>query len=442
MQLPVTKIAKSRAALLTLAAAAAISACGGSSTGPATAAPEPVVPPVVVPPSNFTISGTVSGLSGTVVLQNNAGTDVAISANGTFTLPTTVPAGSTYSVAISSQPFLEHCSVTNGSGTANADVANISVSCTNSLVVSTVAGTGSVGSQDGPGATVTFSGPGGVAVKADGTIYVSEYNGGRLRKIAPDGVVSTLVASGLTDAVAVTLIGDDIYVVVSDNNQIVKIPSGGSPVVFAGSGLAGGADAVGTAASFDRPYGMTSDSAGNLYVTEWRGNRIRKIAPDATVTTVAGSGVAGFADASGSAAMFNAPWAIALGADGNFYVGDYLNNRVRKITPAGDVTTLAGSGSSISTDGTGTAAGFNSAAGITAAADGSLFVTEHSGHRVRKVTLGGVVTTVAGTGTGGGADGQAATATFFTPSGIAAHPNGSLIVVENGGNRVRAIKAQ
>jgi secreted PhoX family phosphatase len=128
---------------------------------------------------------------------------------------------------------------------------------------------------------------------------------------------------------------------------------------LAGSGTSGYADGNGTSASFSFPSGVAVDGSGNVYVADSGNNRIRKITPSGIVTTLAGSGTSGYADGNGTSASFNSPSGVAVDGSGNVYVADWGNNRIRKITPSGIVTTLAGSGSFGSTDGPGNSARFH-----------------------------------------------------------------------------------
>jgi hypothetical protein len=226
-------------------------------------------------------------------------------------------------------------------------------------VVTTLAGSAGVsGSADGTGSAARFSSPGGVATDSGGNIYVTDA-AATIRKITPSGVVTTLAGSA----------------------------SGRGSEVGTGS-----------AASFNRPAGVAADSGGNVYVADTDNSTIRKITPAGVVTTVAGSaGLRGSADGTGSAARFNSPWGVATDSSGNVYVADSRNDTIRKITPAGVVTTLAGSAGFFgSEDGTGSAARFNSPWGVATDSSGNVYVADSGNHTIRKMTPAGVVTTLAG----------------------------------------------
>lgn len=215
--------------------------------------------------------------------------------------------------------------------------------------------------------------------------------------------------------------------------SIVPTNTGGSPTgatvsTVAGTGSAGFADGVSAAAMFSSPTGIVADGTGNLFIADQYNHRIRKITPGGMVSTLAGSGTAGFADGSGTAASFSSPTGLAIDGNGNIYVADAGNHRIRKISTSGTVTTIAGNGTAGNTDGTGTAATFVSPSGIAVDAAGMLYVT--NSNSVRKVTSSGVVTTIAGSSTGSYADGTGTAAGFSNPRGIAVDGNGNIYVTQ------------
>ena len=169
-------------------------------------------------------------------------------------------------------------------------------------------------------------------------------------------------------------------------------------------GAQGSKDGAGNSAQFEFPYGITIDAAGNLYVADTWNHRIRKVTSVGEVSTIAGSGQ-GFSNGQGTTAQFDTPVSITIDAAGNLYVADTWNHRIRKITPNGGVSTLAGSGQPGFVDGRGSAARFYRPSGITIDATGNLYVADTNNHSIRKVTPEGVVSTLAGGGEGF-ADGQ------------------------------------
>ena len=243
-----------------------------------------------------------------------------------------------------------------------------------------------------------------------------------------------LLSARLSIPVGITSFGDDLFVADIGNSRIVKM-SGGQVSYFAGQGGPGGySEGTGAAARFNLPTGLTADSNGNIYVADVGNNRIRKITPAGVVTTFAGSGVAGFANGTGAAAQFSAPSSVVASSTNNIYVADAGNYRIRKITPAGVVTTLAGSGVSGYLDGTGVAARFGAVARLAIGPSGNLYAADTGSLRIRKITPTGVVTTLAGSGTSGVVDGSATTARFTSGmSGIYVDRSEAVYVTESSG---------
>jgi sugar lactone lactonase YvrE len=329
---------------------------------------------------------------------------------------------------------------------------------TSAGVVTTLAGFVSAGSTDGTGPAARFSLPYYLAVDGAGNAYVTDYGNNTVRKITRDGVVNTLAGaagiSGYSDGpgraasfghpegIAVDGAGN-VYVADYGFSNIRKITPDGTVSTFAGLGANhGSTDGLGTAARFSNPRGIALDNAGNLYVADSGNNTIRKITPDGMVTTLAGTvGSAGNVDGTGSAAMFNSPKGVAVDSAGNVYVADSGNNTIRKITPGGVVTTLAGlPGSSGTTDGTGGSARFKGPWGMAVDANGNVFVADNGSDTIRKISASRVVTTIAGFGAiPGSADGLGTAARLYEPSGVAVDSSGTLYVSEIMSNTIRRI---
>lgn len=323
----------------------------------------------------------------------------------------------------------------------------------NGGVVTTLAGTTSSGSVDGTGSAASFYFVIGVAVDTTGNVYVSDSNNNKIRKITSAGVVTTLAGSGTagyadgTGAAAQfdfpTAIGVDpsgnVYVGDSNNQRIRKVTPAGVVTTLAGSSTSGYIDDTGALARFNYPNGLTVDANGNVYVSDSANNLIRKVTPAGVVTTVAGATTAGYVDATGTAARFNNPNGIAVDASGNLYVADRNNGRIRKITPAGVVTTVAGGALSTYVDGTGTAAGFNDPAGVTVDASGTLYVADKNNNMIRQISPAGVVTTLAGALGSGSVDGTGTAARFHAPFGLAVDSTGTVYVADTWNNMIRKI---
>jgi uncharacterized repeat protein (TIGR01451 family) len=364
----------------------------------------------------------------------------------------------------SSAQFIYPYGVAVGGGNVYvADTWNCTIrKITSAGAVTTVAGTPRVpGAANGTGSAAQFNYPYGLSANSTGTIYVADSNNKEIRKITSAGAVSTLAGSATTDVGGagssngtgraarfnypngVAVSGTTVYVADSTNNMIRKITSTGAVTSFAGTaGVFGSADGTGSAARFYYPYGVAADKAGNVYVADTSNNTIRKITSAGVVTTLAGTpGVSGSANGTGNAARFNNPYAVAVDGSGNVYVADTLNFTVRKITPGGVVTTLAGlAGSSGSVDGTGSGARFSYLYGIGVDNAGNLSVTDAGNDTVRNITPAGVVTTLAGTrGVAGSADGTGSSARFDGPFGIAVDSTNNLYVGDHNNQVIRKI---
>ncbi len=339
-------------------------------------------------------------------------------------------------------------------------------------VVSTFAGTGTTGSVDGPTTSATFSGPIGVTVDSAGNVYVADRLNHRVRKIS-NGFVSTLAGSGAvgtTDGagtaatfnlpwgIAINPIDGAIVVTDQGGNKVRRITPDGRVTTIAGTGATGGTDGAGDVATFNSPAGVAIANDGAIYVAEVGGHRIRKIVftgtdprnpAHYTVSTLAGSGTPGFADGIGTAARFNAPRAVAVDESGNVYVADTENHRIRRISPTGEVVTIAGTGVAGYVDGTGDTARFNGPSGIVWV-NNTLIVSERINQRIRQIRLregnaspakasSWFVATLAGTGSAGSADGSGNVATFNQPNGLAVDGSGNVYVADYGNHKIRKV---
>ena len=316
------------------------------------------------------------------------------------------------------------------------------------VTVSTFAGSGMAGSLDGVGTLATFYNPTGITVDVAGNLYVTDNWTGLIRKISPEAKVTTFVSNGQIDmdgrgtmfwypaGIAINASGT-LYVADSQNSRIRKVSTEGVVTTFAGTGVQGFADGPAATAKFYKPRGVALDARGNVYVADTYNNRIRKISPNNVVTTFAGSGATGANDGKGAKATFSSPYDVAVDAVGNVYVADTYNNLIRKINRGGVVSTLAGSGAQGAADGRGDAASFYHPFGLGLDASGNIYVADRNNYKIRKVTPKGVVTTLAGTGEFGGNNGPGATATFRDPSDVAVDCLGHIYVTD--GNQIRLI---
>jgi sugar lactone lactonase YvrE len=215
----------------------------------------------------------------------------------------------------------------------------------------------------------------------------------------------------------------------------------GQVSAFAGNGTPGFTNGQLASAQFNNPMGLATDVAGNIYIADSFNSAIRKIAMDGTVSTVAGTGTIGLVNGTAETAQFYSPSALAVDALGNIYIADRGNNAVRKITPTGLVSTLAGSGNPGYADGTGAAATFNTPTGIAVDANGNVYVADYGNNLIRKITPAGVVTTIAGSRTVGYVNGVGTAANFNKPTGIALDANGNIYVAEPLNHAIRKIDA-
>lgn len=267
-----------------------------------------------------------------------------------------------------------------------------------------------LGFTDGTGTAAGFNVPQGLSVDSAGNVYVADAGNNSIREVTPAGVVTTF--AGLT--------GQFNY---------------GSA-----NGSAHGTANPETGARFDHPLGVALDSSGNAYVADWQNDLIREVS-GGQVSTLAGSnGLVGFVDGNGGAARLELPQAIAVDSAGqHIYVADG-NPAIRVVTPAGDVTTLAGSTTPGDSDGIGSAAHFSLLGGIAIDSSNNIYVADTNNDTIRKVTLAGAVTTLAGlAGSPGSSDGTGSAARFNAPAGIAVDASGNIYVADTGNNTIREI---
>ena len=325
--------------------------------------------------------------------------------------------------------------------------------------VTTFAGlAGVLGSVDGTNGTARFQFPSGLAIDSNDNIYVADTGNDTIRKITPDGVVTTFAGSagvaGSADkkgtsatfyhpfAIAVDANGN-LYVADFGNDTIRKITPSAVVSTLAGSaGVPGYADGPGKQARFNSPEGISVDGNFNVYVTDTGSDTIRMITPDGTVSTPLGVVISpGSVDANGTSARFNLPLGICVDANTNLYIADFGNNTIRKADAGFTVTTLVGSpGGSGSVDAMGSAARFKGPSAVAVNGNGVVFVTDFGNETIRKVTPDGTVTTLAGqVGVTGTNNGNGLAASFNGPAGLTLDPNGNLFIADDLNNAIREI---
>ncbi|WP_025664652.1 NHL repeat-containing protein [Aquimarina megaterium] len=264
-----------------------------------------------------------------------------------------------------------------------------------------LAGSGVAGFADGPGITAQFDNPNGLAIDTAGNIYVADTGNHRIRKITPAGVVSTI----------------------------------------AGSGISGFVNGTGIAAQFDSPYGIDVHANGDLYVADTGNHSIRYINTAGVVYTHAGTGASGLVNGNTTTAQFNEPIDVVIGLSTNLYIADASNHVIRQITDTGSVLTLAGSSQGYA-DGAGATAQFSSPYGVTRDTSGNIYVADKDNHRIRKITPAGVVSTYAGSGTMGFANGNANVAQFNEPINLCIDGSGTIYVTDYQNDYIRKIFVQ
>jgi NHL repeat len=323
--------------------------------------------------------------------------------------------------------------------------------------VTTFAGTSLPGFANGPAATAKFLSPRDVAFDGTGNLLVLDNGNSRIRKIDASGNVTTFAGSGTRglvngpalsaqfeslSGIAVDNAGN-VFVSDSLNNVIRKVGLSGTVTTFAGKNtpFAGSfSDGGPTAARFDGPRGLAFDQSGNLLVSDSSNARIRKVDPNGNVTTLAGTGTYGTLNGASNVAQFFGAEGITVDSRGNVLVADVDANQIRKIDSSGNVTTLAGSGTRGFADGPGATAQFKNPYDVEADGLGNVYVADANNNRIRRIDSSGNVTTLAGDGTYGFADGGAAVAQFKFPTGIALDGN-SLFVADYSNYRVRRVDA-
>ena len=316
------------------------------------------------------------------------------------------------------------------------------------------------GAVDAAGPLARFNDPAGVVVASDGTIFVADSRNQVIRRLATNGVVSTL-AGALGQAGAVDGAGGaarfdspsglaltaDGALVVSDtgNHTLRRVTLAGAVTTLAGAaGVADFTDGAGGAARFNSPLGLAVAAGGIIFVADCGNHVIRRVTTGGAVTTFAGAGeVWGWRDGIGTNALFYSPVGVFVDAGGELLVSDANNHVIRRIATNAVVTTFAGAaGVAGAADGPATTARFGKPAELALDARGNLYVADALLHTIRKITRAGFVSTVAGAvGVDGAVDGANGVARFFNPYGLAVAPRGQLVVTDTYNQTVRELVA-
>jgi sugar lactone lactonase YvrE len=330
-------------------------------------------------------------------------------------------------------------------------------------VITTVAGTGKPGGtgDSGPATKAQLDAPVGLAIGPRGDLYIAEADGNRVRRIDGGGRITTVAGTGvegfagdgglaaqaeLSLPLAVAVHGDDLYIADANNSRVRRVDGTGKISTVAGNGQedSEGDGELATAASMDGPADVTVAPDGTLYIADPNANRIRRVSPDGLMATVAGTGVAGFSGEGGPAAkaQIAGPNAVAVGADGAVYIGDTLNQRVRRIAPNGVFDTVVGKGHDYPGDGLkAPKADLLEPQAARRGPDGATYIADSGNQRVRRVGKDGVISTVAGTGVHGfaGDGGKATDAELAYPTGLDWGSDGTLYIADSGNDRIRAV---
>ncbi|WP_428327868.1 NHL repeat-containing protein [Mucilaginibacter sp.] len=337
---------------------------------------------------------------------------------------------------------------TNSGGNGYGSVITFTTSSNIASVVATVstfAGNGTAGYTEGTGLGSVFNNPQGVLADSKGNVYVSDTYNSRIRAITSGGATSLIAGNGTIgyiDGVSASaefygpqgLTFDtqgNLYVADFGTNAIRKITTAGVVSTYAGTGVSGQTNGAVSIATLSSPSGMVFDSKGNMFITDEGNNFIRKVNTSGVVTVFAGTKTAGYVNGTTIASSFSGPSSIAIDASDNLYVTDQGNSAIRKITPAGVVTTLAGGPSQTSV--------LNSPAGIALDKAGNIYITDLSG-RVLEITTANVLYVLAGTANVAGfSNGTGSSASFSSPQGITVDASGNIYVADQGNNCIRKI---
>ncbi|MBO9541147.1 IPT/TIG domain-containing protein [bacterium] len=312
-------------------------------------------------------------------------------------------------------------------------------------VISVLAGTrvGGLSGDGGQAASAQVSGPQGLAVDAADNLYIADFQNRRIRMVAlSTGNISTVAGPTGLGNVTNVAVGPGGILYVTDGTHTVKKIEGGIITVVAGTGTSGngGENVPAASTALSSPTGVAVDAAGNLYIAEYMGHRVRKVdAATGNMVTIAGNGTGGNADGTIANSRLWNPRDVSVNGSGDVYIADSFNNRIRKVS-GGTVSTVAGSGASLGDGGSATSAKLQSPNVILATGASDFYLIDSSQYRVRRVTSG-TISTVASNGSSNfsGDGGSALSAQFDTSSGIAVDASGDVYFTDTGNHRIRKV---
>src|ERR1035437_9880379 len=333
--------------------------------------------------------------------------------------------------------------------------------------ISTILGSGeAVEPNDGaPSTAASLFSPVDMTFDGLGNLYIADQGDQRVRRIAPDGTIITVAGNGTVEyggdggsATAASLAypsgvavdsARNLYIADRNSHRIRRVTPSGVLTTIAGTGQAGHSGDGGNAAAalLQFPSSLVFDSAQNLYISDSGNNCVRRITPDGIITTVAGNTAAGFSGdgGPGTSASLYLPGGLAVDAIGNLYIADAGNNRIRRLSPAGVISTVAGRvgglGDFSGDGGPATNAGLRGPSAVAIDASGNLYIADQQNTRIRRVGADGIITTVAGTGQFGfsGDGGLAINAQLQFPQGLVFDAAGNLYIADRDNNRIRVI---
>jgi sugar lactone lactonase YvrE len=326
-------------------------------------------------------------------------------------------------------------------------------------IITTVAGVGTYGGSGdgGPATSAQLTEPRGLGVDGAGNLLIADPYSHRVRKVSADGIISTVAGSGwegssgdkgpAVEAVLAAPTGiavdsaGNLFITDRGRQRVRKVSTNGVIATVA-EGLCcfWGDGGTATSARLNSPMGVAVDGAGNVFIADTGNQRVRRVSPDGIITTVAGDGTRGFSgdDGPATSAALTFPFGVAVDSESNLFIADFGNRRVRRVSPDGIITTVAGNGApDFSGDGGPATSAALSAFGVAVDSQGSLFIADGRNHRVRKVSPDGRITTVAGNGMPGpSGDGGPATGAALSPRSVAVDAAGNLFIADAGNDQL------